>query len=334
MDLTQYGQPLRLVENNEEGKCVVFKDRMLPLDPLYTEARIQDTQSELTGNIQVFSKADKYLISVRTSTEGQQGVDQKRHDIDIFTAGTSHHGYIASLVDKSLTDTTFTRATSNITKTIDVKGNLVHTSMAVGLAPIKSPRVSREHASMIIPDPRFGTLDLETYMSGGKAKVYSIGFYTKRDGCKIFYINEGLDSTELVLRCLDAMIKPKYTGMTFYVHNLGHYDVVFILKILIRTNALLDEDKYKLEMMTKDDLILSLAIKMKRYRIKLVDSYNILTHSLRDLGKTYGLEVKKDIFPYSFVDESTIFYKGSKPEKSAYPEYVDQATYDVIPKMG
>lgn len=72
-------------------------------------------------------------------------------------------------------------------------------------------------------------------MDDGTSRVYTLGFYTKH-GCKTFYINNKFDSNELVLRCRDSMLTAQHSGTTFYVHNLGRYDVIFLLKILINAN--------------------------------------------------------------------------------------------------
>lgn len=152
---------------------------------------------------------------------------------------------------------------------------------------------------------------------------------------KLFYIDENsLNSEELILKCLESMISAKYDKYTFYVHNLGRYDIYFLLNILVKS------DKYKISILARDDLILSISIhsnytktktvkdgrpergeiqKYKdvevniKYQIKLVDSYNILSHSLDSLAKTYSTDVTKDIFPYNFMNKNTLFYIGVKP---------------------
>lgn len=65
-------------------------------------------------------------------------------------------------------------------------------------------------------------------MDNGISKVYALGFYTKH-GAKTFYIYQKFDSYELLLRCLDSMLIAQYSGLTFYVHNLGRFDLVFLL---------------------------------------------------------------------------------------------------------
>lgn len=83
-----------------------------------------------------------------------------------------------------------------------------------------------------------------------------------------------------MLRCIDSLVTSKYAGYTFYVHNLGGYDVVFLIKILVSANVNLNKDKYILSMQCKDDNILCLTIKVDKYTIKLIDSYNILSFVL------------------------------------------------------
>ena len=51
----------------------------------------------------------------------------------------------------------------------------------------------------------------------------------------------------------------------------------------------------------------SSKVRTKTYTIKIVDSYNILPHSLKKLCETYNTEVIKDIFPYDFININTLF---------------------------
>jgi len=221
---------------------------------------------------------------------------------------------VLGVSDQAITNTMYTRSTSNITKILDIKSyRVVSTQIKVNFDYIKVPKSIYSHKHLNIPDPRIGTLDLETYIDDGISKVYAIGFYTKQHGAKTFYIDQELNSNELVLRSIDCLLTAKYSGLTFYIHNMGRYDIVFLLKILINANSSHTEEKYRLNIFTKDDLILSLSIKANGHSIKLVDSYNILSHSLKDLGNTFELDIKKDIFPYKFVEREIVFYTGHKP---------------------
>lgn len=144
------------------------------------------------------------------------------------------------------------------------------------------------------------------------------------------------------------MVSHKYNGYTFYVHNLGNYDIYFILKIVANS------DRFTIKILAREDLILSCCAKHARtiksvhtknvYSIKLVDSYNILSHKLDDLGETFSTEVKKGIFPYKFMNKEHLFYVGFKPDISfsceAFAKHlrsnkhdVDISYYDEIPPL-
>ena len=324
MDLDKYGKQLNVVMDNGNIKSVLFKDKLLDLSSLITKNNIKKYDIALTEDIKIFSYDDKFLIIIKSSST-------KEHNIHVFTIEARH---VLKLSDKALSDVMFIRTSGNVSKTVDTKSSTVVTLIKVLLDHIKLPKTIYSHRNLNIPNPKIGVLDIETYIDDGISRVYALGFYTKQYGAKTFYIDKKLNSNELVLRCIDYMLIALYIGMTFYVHNMGRYDIVLLLKILINANSV--KEIYKLDIKTKDDLILSLGIKANGYNIKLIDSYNILSYSLKDLGKTYELNVKKDIFPYQFVNKNTIFYVGHIPEFSYYINYVDvdmdvyQTIYDTI----
>lgn len=112
---------------------------------------------------------------------------------------------------------------------------------------------------------------------------------------------------------------------------MGRYDIVFLLHILVNANINLGKEKYSFDISSKDDVIFSLTIKVDSYKVKLVDSYNILAHSLYNFGQTFDLYIRKDIFPYTFVSKETMFYLGNKPSISFYNSNVKKTEYDLVP---
>lgn len=88
------------------------------------------------------------------------------------------------------------------------------------------------------PNPNTGTLDLETYCddNGEISNVYAIGFYTSIDEKpKKYYINKDtLYSSQIVLDCINEMLRSKYSDITLYVHNFGKLDFIFIIINIIR----------------------------------------------------------------------------------------------------
>lgn len=75
--------------------------------------------------------------------------------------------------------------------------------------------------------------------------------------------------------------------MTFYCHNLGGFDVVFILKIFFEYNESIQDKElqYTLFPILRDDKIIKLTIKQNKNSIIIVDSYCILTSSINNLCK-------------------------------------------------
>nr|YP_010584220.1 hypothetical protein PEX43_mgp07 [Spathularia flavida]UZT67626.1 hypothetical protein [Spathularia flavida] len=198
----------------------------------------------------------------------------------------------------------------NITKIIDIENKSVSNSLVnLNLNSIKLKENNYNFKLQLnTANPFIGSFDIETYLDEGISKVYALGFYTKQHGTKTFYIDENsLNSEELILKCLESMISSQNDKYTFYVHNLGRYDIYFLLNILVKS------DKYSVNILARDDLILSVSINSNytktksvkdgkpkkgeiqkykdvdvniKYQIKLVDSYNILSHSLDTLAKT------------------------------------------------
>lgn len=198
---------------------------------------------------------NKYILAVKPSVTALK----TEHNIDVFTLDGNH---LLHLSDRAISNTTFTRTTGNTKKTVDINNKTVSTQIKVDLDVIKLPKLIPGLKLLNIPDPKIGTLDLETYMSDNISKVFAIGFYTKTQGLKTFYINENLDSDELVIRCIDNLVTSKYSGYTFYVHNLGRYDIVFLIKILVVANVNNGKEKYVLSIRSKDENLLCLKIKV------------------------------------------------------------------------
>jgi hypothetical protein len=86
---------------------------------------------------------------------------------------------------------------------------------------------------------KIGTIDLETYGSNsglGLHQVYAGGWAIK-DNTNLFYIKTNETSEVFISRIFfNILMSKKLDGYTFYVHNLGRFDSVFILKSLILNN--------------------------------------------------------------------------------------------------
>lgn len=272
------------------------------------------------------------------------------HIVDFYQKSTNDKSYIISvyeinkekfinvysivglLIDKftysTLNNNVVIRKSGNVTSYISNTG-IYKKEIQVKLGNVYPYKVSDKTSNMLQPDWRIGTLDLETYKDNDISKTYAIGYYVK-DSINTYYINDNLDSDEIIVECLDSMLSDKYNGYTFYVHNLSGYDIYFLFRVIIANS-----DKYQYEPTFRDDSIIGIRLSRKSGKktisIRIVDSYNLLSRSLNDLCVTFDTPVKKTIFPYEFVNKNTLFYVGKKPDIGFYKN-TSRKDYNEIPK--
>lgn len=140
-----------------------------------------------------------------------------------------------------------------------------------------------------------GVVDLDTFNMDGKSLCYSIGFYTENSQCKIYYINEDLNTVDIIQDCIFELLKSKYDPYTLYCHNFGRCDAPFILKALIEFNKTCEnKDKYYFDILTRYITIIRLKVKRridgKVRSVRIHDSLPILSNSLRDLCTYYKID--------------------------------------------
>ena len=135
------------------------------------------------------------------------------------------------------------------------------------------------------------------------------------------------------------MMRYKYRNITFYAHNLGKYDAVFIIKELINFNQTPEgkENPYVFpEPVTRDSDVLKLVIKRKLNNkmssVTILDSYAILPRSLRDLCLDYKIENNKSYFPYNFTISDNLFYIGNTPDINYYID-IPKEVYNNLVKV-
>ena len=103
---------------------------------------------------------------------------------------------------------------------------------------------------------------------------------------------------------------------------MGKFDIIYLYKTLSEYNLYSKENFYNLNATYKDGKMLKLVIKRKIknkfIKIILLDSYNLLSNSLERLCKDFEVTTQKGFFPYSFVTEKTLDYKGLTPDIKYY----------------
>ena len=173
-----------------------------------------------------------------------------------------------------------------------------------------------------IKNNKFITLDTETFLDNGSFQLLSISF-AYFDSCDIttnsFYRGDCSSSTNLLNSAFDELFTCKFDKSYVYIHNGSKFDLVFIVKYL------LTRDDIQLYPMYKDGKFISLIIdygktKDNKGRIKysyslgIRDSMLLLPSSLEKLGKAFGVETQKDIYPYYFPNKNNLNYIGAVPE--------------------
>ena len=176
---------------------------------------------------------------------------------------------------------------------------------------------------------KIGSIDFETFGSdsgSGYQQVYSGGWAIKGK-TKLFYIRHNESSEQFVNRLFFSILMSKSLNeYTFYLHNLGRFDAVFIIKSLILL------ENVSIVPIWKDNAILSLTISYLGTKIILLDSLQLIPGSLGDILKSFNCVNKKGLFPYSFVNKNNLFYVGQKPLISYYKDISDQE-YLSIPEQ-
>jgi DNA polymerase type B, organellar and viral len=227
---------------------------------------------------------------------------------------------IKKVVDIIQNSTEFDRTIGNITLSLNNE-RVIKYDLNINLPSIKPKfNVLKQE-----PNINIGSFDLETFLNNnGISKVYALGFLTNIDtNCNLFYLSDYTDSDQLILACLNSMLISKYHNFIFYCHNFGKYDLVFILRIIKEYNLKLGYDYYQISTIIRDDVIIKLKLQIKSssnksIKIILLDSLNLLKGNLTSLAKDFNVHTQKGVFPYRFVNECNITYKGDMPSISYY----------------
>ena len=192
-------------------------------------------------------------------------------------------------------------------------------------------------------NPKFGVFDVETFIDTSSdgikySRVFALGFGINMGNLSMYYLSDYFENTpessnKLVIKCIDDMLKPEYHKYTFYVHNFGRFDAIFLHKILLDYNlTATPENQYKLVPLYRDNKMIRLEvlkiINKKIIKISFVDSLNILNDKLEKLCEDFGVSITKGLFPYSFVNKDNLVYIGPTPDISYYNKNIKVDLYN------
>jgi hypothetical protein len=129
----------------------------------------------------------------------------------------------------------------------------------------------------------------------------------------------------MILDCLKSILIRKYNGYKVYFHNMAKFDIIFLLKYLVKVGII--------HPIIHNGRLISININYgenNAYQIQFKDSYLILLNSLMKLCKAFSVEDSKTIFPHLFVNKNNFNYIGKVPafkyfiktNKEDYKNYV------------
>ena len=125
-----------------------------------------------------------------------------------------------------------------------------------------------------------------------------------------FFKNEFDSEFDMIRSAFFILNKRKYHNQKVYVHNLSHFDGIFLLNIISDLSK-------NINIIIKEGQIIDLQMKFahNKYSINFRDSLLLLPDSLNRLASNFGCRLK-GIFPYKFVinNEINLNYKGPIPD--------------------
>lgn len=142
---------------------------------------------------------------------------------------------LEDVVDTVLEDGSIHRVSSK--NIIIIKhGKVVKAFKDYNLSPVRLS--GKQMISESSENPNIGVIDFETFQyEDNTYRVYAAGFKTYLDKNTTTYYTDNKDSSDyVVLKLINELLRSKYSKTTFYCHNLGGFDVVFVLKVLVDYN--------------------------------------------------------------------------------------------------
>lgn len=235
---------------------------------------------------------------------------------------------LSHITDRSVNNDIILRESGN--KQLVISNNKILSSIHNNkLRAIERP----DFKTLFVENSNIGVIDIETYKAiDNTSKVYALGFVTNKcDKPTIFYLDQNTkNSTDLIRSLVDQLLESKYSNVKFYVHNLGGYDVIYIVNTLYTYNDEISyvcnkneseyEYKYKCYFNTRDDKVIRAKISKGSNSFTIFDSLALLPRSLAELGKDFNVATIKSKFPYAFSVQDNLFYKGPMPAIEYYSD--------------
>ena len=215
------------------------------------------------------------------------------NEVKLFKEGDLVYEYKDHKIDES----TFVRTIHN--KKFTFKNNeLVLLNIEKSVKFINNLLITQRLTNKII------TMDIETLIKDGIMIPYCISWYDGENNYT-YYLSNYKSSEDMIIHAIKDLMIKKYDNYIIYIHNLSGFDGIFLLKILVELG--------NIKPIIHHGDIISIGFKFNSYNITFRDSHQLLLASLRNLGKSFAVNILKSIFPYDFVNENNLDYIGSVP---------------------
>jgi DNA polymerase type B, organellar and viral len=169
---------------------------------------------------------------------------------------------------------------------------------------------------------KFITLDIETYIIDGLLIPYLICFYDGKNFYS-FYLSDYNSVEEMMIDCLKSILIRKYNGYKIYAHNLSKFDIIFLMKYLVKLGnikPIIHNGKFILIKLNYGE--------NKQYQVEFRDSLLMLLASLNQLCKSFKIKNPKSIFPHLFVNENNLNYIGDVPSIKFFINKIELNDYN------
>jgi DNA polymerase elongation subunit (family B) len=238
--------------------------------------------------------ANKFIIQINDTNIVIIDQFEGYNDVKLFRKGELMYEYRDNFINSN----TFTRAISNKKYTF-TNNELILIEIDKKVKFIEPLKSSTGLSN------KFLTMDIETFLKDGVHVPYCICFYDGKNEFS-YYLNYYKNSEDMIIACIKDLMVRKYDNHKIYVHNLSNFDANFLLKILANLGVV--------KPIIHHNSLISINFKYNGYDVTFRDSQQLLIRSLRELGKAFGVETQKSIFPYTFVNENTLTYNSHVPE--------------------
>ena len=262
-------------------------------------------------------KNNHYVLAIKFINE--KTINKILFNIDDFI--------INNITDHLLDNNTIKRVNLNTISTIE-NNVIIHIAKKLSLIPLRTSKIKKKD---FVVDRIIGSIYTETFLDYDSIqKIYALGYRINLENKPVtFYIDKDTkDSDKFIIDLIETLLRSKYDEYTIYCHNLRGYDVVFILKALVKYNEI-NNNYYKINTIFIDSIILELIISKlgdkSQNRVVIRDSFAMLNSSLENLAYNFDVDTKKSIFPHEFAKRNTLFYKGDTPDIKYYVNLSNKA---------